>query len=796
MTLRLLLVLFFLNSSILFAQTDAYKAENNGYFAGLSKAKQRLILTDNFASQIFLLEDGELVSICESAGCGRYFEVSPDGSKIGYKLIKDDGQQYPAILDIDSRKTTVLSESHTLCGQISFSDNNLIAYSSDEKIIVQNTITKDISEIKINTYSNLTPISPDGNWVAYNNNRDQIFVININTKNVLQITDNKGGYVYPKWSPDSKKILFSSLGGNLYVYDFGLDKTYSIGRGGAAKWRGDSQCVLFQRTKANDFKFEGSELFLATYDAQKIWQLTNTTDTHEMNPIFLNNNKIAYNTYNKKTIQTADLTSKSYELENSETIYIDNGKTNVRYYALRNSRQDSTYIYDIPYVHQVYDTPNNFDGSGACAPATSIMAIAYYNKLPKWKTTVSLPYEHISDYGNYVADKYHYNENFYDDYASAYGTDSWGGYGFMWSGSYSPNSRMSQYISNHDISSNQLWTSSCTYDYTVNEINLGYPHAICTWITNSGHLKLVRGYIHNQHTLIFNDPFGDKNTPGYPSYDGINAKYDWPGYNNGYQNLDPTGSHGGIAWTVKTRGEHAEYQDTLIEDYYFNHGFEMFNEPPAHQQWFRDQNVGHENHCWWTNSMATSADVCFVRWRPNISTAGNYTIYAYVPEVVSEAENVIYKVFHGNGTDEVIIDQSDFSAEWVELGTYFLNSGTDNYVYLGDSTGISGQKIAFDAVMFSRSAISAGIPSSQNNHNLRIYPNPTKDIINIELPCKTNENVNFEFWDITGKLVYSVSKQISVGKTTINIENINGTGTFIIKIITKNDTWVSKIIKQ
>ncbi len=41
----------------------------------------------------------------------------------------------------------------------------------------------------------------------------------------------------------------------------------------------------------------------------------------------------------------------------------------------------------------------------------------------------------------------------------------------------------------------------------------------------------------NQYTLIFNDPYGNKNI-SYPDDLGAGAYYDWPGYNNGYQNLN------------------------------------------------------------------------------------------------------------------------------------------------------------------------------------------------------------------------------------------------------------------
>ncbi|NLD61009.1 hypothetical protein GX645_00965 [Candidatus Sumerlaeota bacterium] len=45
------------------------------------------------------------------------------------------------------------------------------------------------------------------------------------------------------------------------------------------------------------------------------------------------------------------------------------------------------------------------------------------------------------------------------------------------------------------------------------------------------------GYVKNQHTLIFYDPYGNKNI-SYPSKDGRLAYYDTPGHNNGYMNLN------------------------------------------------------------------------------------------------------------------------------------------------------------------------------------------------------------------------------------------------------------------
>ena len=55
-------------------------------------------------------------------------------------------------------------------------------------------------------------------------------------------------------------------------------------------------------------------------------------------------------------------------------------------------------------------------------------------------------------------------------------------------------------------------------------------------MTTAGHYITCIGYVKGQHTLIFNDSYGNKQS-GYPNENGAGVYYDWPGYNNGYANL-------------------------------------------------------------------------------------------------------------------------------------------------------------------------------------------------------------------------------------------------------------------
>jgi len=110
----------------------------------------------------------------------------------------------------------------------------------------------------------------------------------------------------------------------------------------------------------------------------------------------------------------------------------------------------------------------------------------------------------------------------------------------MWSGSNLPSNHMDDYYRNHGLTSSDQ--ESTTWEKTTSEINAGHPYTMCVWLTGSGHLVLAKGIVEGKKTLIFNDHYGNKNTVGYPSYDGSGALYDWPGYNEGNVNLASAGS--------------------------------------------------------------------------------------------------------------------------------------------------------------------------------------------------------------------------------------------------------------
>lgn len=80
--------------------------------------------------------------------------------------------------------------------------------------------------------------------------------------------------------------------------------------------------------------------------------------------------------------------------------------------------------------------------------------------------------------------------------------------------------------------------------------------------------------------------------------------------------------------------------------------------------------------------------------------------------------------------------------------------------------------------------------------NLKIYPNPTTNILNIEFSTTDIEKVKFDIFDLNGRLIKTVSQENSNQiNQQINVESLQ-TGTYILVINTGKYTSTHKFVKK
>lgn len=768
-------------SILLFLVLLSYR-EPDGYFLDPKVSFNGIIVTDNHCSAIYFIKGNDINELISAPGCGRYYSLSPDRKFIGFKLIDRDGLQAPVIYNLTTRTLTELYKSVPQAGQINFSNDGKISFTIGEILIIKDS--SKINRYNLGVYANLAPISPDGKYVAYNDDEDQLWIFDLKTEEKTCFTslDSKNptaraGCFNPVWSPDGRYIVYSTLDGHIKVYELSGKETYNIGEGKDPDWSSDCQHIIYCLPEIDGHEITGSELYLSKYDGSEKIRLTFTPDIFEMNPeLFDDKRKLIFHTYEKGEICVSKIIDN--ELKETEIIFKSVEPLKIHYYNLNPNfgLRDSI---DVPYLHQVYDTPDWHDGHWSCAPTTAMMAIAYYRRLPYWDCWCSLPYGHTSHFGNYICALYNYREVTYSDTArDASNNLAWGGYGYMWYDGYSPYSRMVDYIDYHNLTT---WSdNSPTWAETVAEVQAGYPYCMCVGLTASGHLILAVGQVLDWHTLIFNDPYGNKNTPGYPSYDGKYARYDWPGYNNGYENLNQ------VYWCRGARGNWEPVCDTIVDDLQFrytgeSYGFYMYTDPPSTMRYYRDNLSGFRGHMWWTYT-TVSADTCYVTWTPNLPQSGDYEVFAYIPSINATA-NARYQINYSGGTQTVVINQTNYSDEWVSLGTYSFNT-SGGYVYLDDATETQGQHIGFDAMKWSyQDPGIEEVSASSFVNSVKFRSNPVNGVMVLDVNLVSNRKFATSIYDATGRCVYEEAKAIlNSGLHRIKIDvSYLPSGVYIIK---------------
>jgi hypothetical protein len=189
--------------------------------------------------------------------------------------------------------------------------------------------------------------------------------------------------------------------------------------------------------------------------------------------------------------------------------------------ALAPLQVSSTVVdWDVPYVHQIYDTPAWFHGGWACGPTSVVMALAYYGRLS-------------GDYGWYVPNEYMHQsacsgEHTFDrvqDDAADPPHEAWGAYGTCTNNGYAVAWRMYEYAEKHDVG--HYYEGSPTEGTVKGELDGGAVVILGTDLTGSGHIVAARGYTDASPTrYIVNDPAGDWHA-GYYNANGNGVQYTW-----------------------------------------------------------------------------------------------------------------------------------------------------------------------------------------------------------------------------------------------------------------------------
>ncbi len=485
---------------------------------------------------------GSTIQIVDTPGAGYYANWSPDGMRIGFKmLIPHEAAflQAPAIYELATNEIRLLHRAGPHAGTPTFSKDGKIAFTIGDQALIMDRTETILSEIHLGHHVNLAVLSPQGDRIVYNDIDDQLWIVQIDGSARRRITEGDDGYFAPQWSPDGSKILAKTLTSLIVVINHESERMHRIDEGSSPHWLADGEKLIYAReTRDPELRLSSSEIYTAKYDGGEKACLLPNGGLCQYPHVSGQMDRLVYVSGEDREI----FISRIERMSVASPVALSIGKVSAVRFQLPSidilPTEGASKVLDAPYIHQVYDTPDWFlAGHSACGATSAMMGIAYYHVLPAWPTICSSPYRHTSDYGRYISDVYNFNGYTYNikGYNSR-GNYGYGGFGFIVQHDWADTKGyMSLYLRQHRIGSSVDWYPNLSKIDA--EIAQDYPLVILTSITDAGHYQLVVGHEADSHSIIVNDPYGNDNRI-YMNYEGKKVSYDWPGYNNGHVNLN------------------------------------------------------------------------------------------------------------------------------------------------------------------------------------------------------------------------------------------------------------------
>ena len=208
---------------------------------------------------------------------------------------------------------------------------------------------------------------------------------------------------------------------------------------------------------------------------------------------------------------------------------------------------------DVPYVHQLWDTPSGFNGHWACGPTSAAMVLAYYGLLEPKPLEVPQPEPHTSDYGWYISNTFTHNGKTFDAESKTKTGSATGLYGAVvdkisekgWGAYYWPSKNgkgigplmdaflkpVGNKVSFQDgpkRGGTRYMEQGAAESAMKACLDAGHPVIVSGFFQDEyDHLIVVRGYYADESGLhwIVNDPYGFETTG--KGFDGGNVVYEF-----------------------------------------------------------------------------------------------------------------------------------------------------------------------------------------------------------------------------------------------------------------------------
>jgi len=158
------------------------------------------------------------------------------------------------------------------------------------------------------------------------------------------------------------------------------------------------------------------------------------------------------------------------------------------------------------------------------------------------------------------------------------------------------------------------------------------------------------------------------------------------------------------------------------------------------------------------------------------------------------------KLSHASGNFVIV---GNFGIESQSPTIAFQHTGTWYDCITGQTVNVNDvNKLLFlnagDIKIYSDIKISSFIPTSINTvaetGSMTLYPNPTNGNINLLINNNIDTKAHIQIFDISGKCVYQIEKDVDRGTVALNVTNILKDGMYVIQATTQSQFFTQKLI--
>lgn len=244
---------------------------------------------------VFNLIDNSTIQISDEMAAGFGYQWASDSRSILTRVAKYENQKRfnaVKIFNIETNTSNQLTEYQTLMPYLpQWMDG-------DSKIYLPTKTSDHVYNSGLEKQSSLI-----NKYLVYEKG-NKINIQEISTNSLRSFEPlREAEYINISLSPDQTKIVFEVMGGNLFVINIDGSGMVDLGKGNRPKWSPDSKSIVYMITEDNGYEFTSSDIYLINADGRNKAKLTNTDTIIEMTPSFSPDGKsILFENYHEGSI--------------------------------------------------------------------------------------------------------------------------------------------------------------------------------------------------------------------------------------------------------------------------------------------------------------------------------------------------------------------------------------------------------------------------------------------------------------------------------------------------------------